>query len=51
MENVFLAIPNESHEKAYTEMMDWWEKIETKINPSLLGRYSEKEKRNVSYSK
>lgn len=25
-------------------------KIETKINPSLLGRYSEKEKRNVSYS-
>ena len=51
VEHVFLAIPNESHEKAYTEMMDRWEKIETKINPSLLGRYSEKEKRNVSYSK
>lgn len=46
-----MAIPDESHEKAYTKMMDRWEKLETKINPSLLGRYSEKEKSNVAYSK
>lgn len=51
MENLFLTIPNESHEKAYVDMMNRWEKIETKINPSLLSRYSEKEKANVSYSK
>lgn len=50
MENLFLAIPNFSHEKAYTEMMECWEMIETNINPSLLGRYSDNKKRNLSYS-
>ena len=51
MENLFLAIPDKTHEKAYTEMMDRWEKIETKINPLLLSRYSEKLKDNVPYSR
>ena len=51
MENLFLSIPDESHEKAYTEMIERWEKLENKINPSLLSRYSGKEKRNVPYSK
>ena len=51
MENLFLSIPDESHEKAYTEMIERWEKLEDKINPSLLSRYSGKEKRNVPYSK
>lgn len=51
MEDLFLTIPNKSHEKAYTKMMNRWEKIEATINPSLLGRYSDKEKANVSYSK
>lgn len=51
MENLFLTVPNESNEKAYTDMMNRWENIESTVNPSLLGRYSDKEKRNVSYSK
>lgn len=46
-----MAIPDESHEKAYTEMMDRWERIETAVNPSLLRRYSDREKGNVSFSK
>lgn len=51
MEKLFLSIPDKSHERAYTEMMDCWEEIETNINPSLLSRYSDKEKSNVPYSK
>ncbi len=51
MENLFLAVPNESHEKAYVDMINRWEKMETNITPSLLGRYSNKEKSNVPYSK
>ena len=50
MENLFLAIPDKSHEKAYTEMMNRWEEIETNINPSLLGRYSDNKKRNLTYA-
>lgn len=50
MKNLYLAIPNETHEKAYTEMMNRWEDIETDINPSLLGRYSSNKKRNLTYA-
>ena len=50
MENLYLAIPDKIHEKAYTEMMDRWEAIEHKINPQLLSRYSEKLKGNVLFS-
>lgn len=51
MEKFFLEIPDKSHENAYNQMMNRWESIEAKINPSLLGRYSDKEKGNVPYSK
>lgn len=50
MENLHLVIPDESHEKAYTEMISRWEEIETNINPSLLGRYSDNKKRNLTYA-
>lgn len=50
MENLFLAIPDKSHERVYTEMMNRWEEIETNINPSLLGRYSDNKKRNLTYA-
>lgn len=50
MENLYLIIPDESHEKAYTEMISRWEKLETNINPSLLGRYSGNKKRNLTYA-
>lgn len=51
MENLYLAIPDKIHERAYTEMMDRWEALEQKINPQLLSRYSEKLKGNVPYSR
>lgn len=50
MENLYLAVPDKSHEKAYTEMMDRWEKTEKNINPSLLGRYSDNKKRALTYA-
>lgn len=50
MENLFLAIPDVSHEKAYTEMISRWERIEEKIDPSLLGRYSDNKKRSLTYA-
>lgn len=50
MENLYLEIPDESHEEAYTEMISRWEKLETNINPSLLGRYSGNKKRNLTYA-
>ena len=50
-QHLFLEIPNESHEKAYTEMMDRWEATGDKVAPQLLGRYSCKLNGNVSYSR
>ncbi len=50
MERLFLTIPNASHEAAYTNLMDRWEKLESTISPSLLSRYSDKEKRTVPYA-
>lgn len=47
---LFLEIPNESHEKAYVEMMDRWEASGEKIAPQLLSRKSAKGG-NVSYSR
>ncbi|MBE6975783.1 MAG: GNAT family N-acetyltransferase [Ruminococcaceae bacterium] len=46
---LFLEIPNVSHEKAYTEMMDRWESLGDKIAPQLLGRHSGKLNGNVTY--
>lgn len=51
MENLFLAIPNKSHEKAYTAMIERWQGIETHIDPELLNYYSSKLQCNVPYSK
>lgn len=50
-QHLFLEMPNESHEKAYTEMMNRWEASGEKIAPQLLGRYSSKLNGNVSYSR
>lgn len=50
MENLHLAIPDESHEKAYAEMISRWEKTSEDINPSLLGRYSDNKNRNLTYA-
>lgn len=46
-----LTIPDVCHEEMYTCMMDRWEATGEKIAPSLLSRYSSKEKANVSYTK
>lgn len=48
---LFLEIPNESHEKAYTDMIERWESSGQKIAPQLLSRYSSRLQQNVSYSK
>lgn len=50
MKRLFLAVPNESHEKAYTEMISRWENTEKNINPSLLSRYSDNKKRDLTYA-
>lgn len=50
-QRLFLEIPNESHEKAYTEMMDRWEASGETIAPQLLSRYSSKLNGNVPYSR
>ncbi len=49
MENLHLEIPDKSHEKAYTEMISRWEKTLDDIKPSLLGRYSDNKKRDLTY--
>lgn len=51
MENLFLSIPDESHEKAYMTMIERWQKTEPRIDPELLNCYSGKLQRNVPYSK
>ncbi len=38
-QGAFLEIPNKSHEKAYSEMMDRWEASGELIAPQLLSRY------------
>lgn len=50
-QHLFLEIPNETHEKAYTEMMDRWEASGETIAPQLLSRYSSKLNGNVPYSR
>lgn len=39
-ENVKLEIPNLQHKVEYERVMNRWEAMEDKINPSLLGRLS-----------
>ncbi len=46
-----LVLPDESHERQYTQMMDKWEAVENDIQPQLLRRYSDSQGKNVSYSK
>ena len=50
-DQLYLAIPDESHEQAYVEMMDRWESLGEKIATQLLGRKSGKTGENVSYSR
>ncbi len=50
-QQLFLEIPNESHEKAYAEMVDRWEASGETIAPQLLSRYSSKLNGNVPYSR
>lgn len=45
-----LAIPDVCHKELYTALMDRWEATGESIAPSLLSRYSSKEKENVSYA-
>lgn len=46
-----LVLPNGSHEKAYNQMMERWEKLENNIQPELLRRYSKSFGSNVPYAK
>jgi predicted acetyltransferase len=50
-DNLFLVIPNSSHETEYCRIMDRWEALETNIQPELMRRYSKKLGANVSFTK
>jgi predicted acetyltransferase len=50
VENIILIQPQASHEKSYLEMMDEWEMHGRRLNPGALRRYSNSQKRVVSYS-
>ncbi len=49
MENLRLERPLLKHKKQYEEMMDEWESFGGRINPGALRRYSNKQKKNVTY--
>ena len=48
-DQLYLAIPDESHEQAFVEMMDRWESLGEKIATQLLGRKFGMAGEKVSY--
>jgi len=51
MDELYLEIPNPSHEAAYCRMMDRWEALDENIQPELMRRYSSKLGANVTYER
>jgi predicted acetyltransferase len=47
---LFLVIPDSSHEEEYCRVMDKWETLETNIQPELMRRYSKRLGANVPFS-
>ena len=51
MEKLFLTKPLLRHKKEYERMMDEWEKYGGRLHPGVLRRYSDMQKKNVTFEK
>lgn len=49
MEELKLVRPSMEHRQQYEEMMDEWERFGGRLNPGALRRYSNAQRRNVTY--